>query len=124
MRFIAPSLALQSSPEFPKDAAGCWARRIRAREVTACMNTLGVQQFRDIRFESFETFWVPAIRSRAGPVTTTELPRGPRVLATRLDLLHDGRGRAMTILNRIFTTERLLQIIVILAATVAMKLMG
>ncbi|MET4797994.1 hypothetical protein ABIA96_000551 [Bradyrhizobium sp. LB11.1] len=57
-------------------------------------------------------------------MTTTELPRGPRVLATRLDLLHDGRGRAMTILNRIFTTERLLQIIVILAATVAMKLMG
>jgi hypothetical protein len=33
-------------------------------------------------------------------------------------------GRAMTIFNRIFTTERLLQIIVILAATVAMKLMG
>lgn len=57
-------------------------------------------------------------------MTTTELPRRRRVLATRPDLLHDGRGRAMTIFNRIFTTERLLQIIVILAATVAMKLMG
>ncbi|MCK1709258.1 hypothetical protein [Bradyrhizobium sp. 143] len=34
------------------------------------------------------------------------------------------RGHAMTTFNRIFTTERLLQIIVILAATVAMKLMG
>jgi hypothetical protein len=33
-------------------------------------------------------------------------------------------GRAMTTFNRIFTTERLLQIIVILAATIAMKLMG
>ncbi|MET4441967.1 hypothetical protein ABIB75_000226 [Bradyrhizobium sp. GM2.2] len=33
-------------------------------------------------------------------------------------------GQAMTTFNRIFTTERLLQIIVILAATVAMKLMG
>jgi len=33
-------------------------------------------------------------------------------------------GRAMTTFNRIFTTERLLQIVVILAATVAMKLMG
>lgn len=30
----------------------------------------------------------------------------------------------MTTLNRIFTTERLLQIILILAATVAMKLMA
>lgn len=30
----------------------------------------------------------------------------------------------MTIFNRVFTTGRLLQIIVILAATVAMKLMG
>ncbi|MCP1738105.1 hypothetical protein ABIF65_010697 [Bradyrhizobium japonicum] len=30
----------------------------------------------------------------------------------------------MTTFNRFFTTERLLQIIVILAATVAMKLMG
>ena len=66
---------------------------------------------------------VPAIRSRADPVTTTELPRWPRVLATGPDL-DDGRGRPMTIFNRIFTTERLLQIIVILAATVAMKLMG
>lgn len=37
---------------------------------------------------------------------------------------HDGRGQAMTTFNRIFTTERLFQIIVILAATVAMKLMG
>ncbi len=33
-------------------------------------------------------------------------------------------GRAMTTFNRIFTTERLLQIILILAATVAMKLMA
>lgn len=30
----------------------------------------------------------------------------------------------MTTFNRIFTTERLFQIIVILAATIAMKLMG
>jgi hypothetical protein len=30
----------------------------------------------------------------------------------------------MTIFNRIFTTERLLQIIVVLAATVVMKLMS
>jgi len=30
----------------------------------------------------------------------------------------------MAIFNRIFTTERLLQIIVVLAATVAMKLMA
>lgn len=30
----------------------------------------------------------------------------------------------MTIFNRIFTTERLLQIILILAATVAMKLLA
>ncbi|MBB4371880.1 hypothetical protein ABIF64_003854 [Bradyrhizobium japonicum] len=30
----------------------------------------------------------------------------------------------MTTFNRIFTTERLLQIIVILAATIAMKLMA
>lgn len=56
-------------------------------------------------------------------MTTTELRRCPRVLATGPDL-YDGRGRAMTTFNRIFTTERLLQIIVILAATVAMKLMG
>ncbi len=35
-----------------------------------------------------------------------------------------GPGRAMTTFNRIFTTERLLQIIVILAATIAMKLMA
>ena len=33
-------------------------------------------------------------------------------------------GQAMTTFNRIFTTERLLQIIVILAATIAMKLMS
>ncbi|AJA64941.1 MULTISPECIES: hypothetical protein [Bradyrhizobium] len=33
-------------------------------------------------------------------------------------------GQAMTTFNRIFTTERLLQIIVILAATIAMKLMA
>jgi hypothetical protein len=38
--------------------------------------------------------------------------------------LHNARWRAMTTFNRIFTTERLLQIIVILAATVAMKLIG
>ncbi|MCS3932415.1 hypothetical protein M2175_007446 [Bradyrhizobium elkanii] len=30
----------------------------------------------------------------------------------------------MTTFNRIFTTERLLQIIVVLAVTIAMKLMG
>jgi hypothetical protein len=30
----------------------------------------------------------------------------------------------MAIFNRIFTTERLFQIIVVLAATIAMKLMG
>lgn len=50
----------------------------------------------------------------------------PRAYAStcRSTFLHDGRGRAMTTFNRIFTTERLLQIIVILAATVAMKLMG
>jgi hypothetical protein len=46
------------------------------------------------------------------------------MIASRPDLLHVGRGRAMTTFNRIFTTERLLQIIVILAATIAMKLMG
>jgi len=45
------------------------------------------------------------------------------VIAIRPDLFHDGLG-AMTTLNRIFTTERLLQIILILAATVAMKLMA
>jgi hypothetical protein len=33
-------------------------------------------------------------------------------------------GQTMITFNRIFTTERLFQIIVILAATVAMKLMG
>ena len=33
-------------------------------------------------------------------------------------------GAEMTTFNRIFTTERLLQIIVILAATIAMKLMA
>ena len=38
--------------------------------------------------------------------------------------VRDIPGQAMTTFNRIFTTERLLQIIVILAATVAMKLMG
>ena len=41
-----------------------------------------------------------------------------------IDILHVGRGQAMTTLNRIFTTGRLLQIIVILAATIAMKLMS
>jgi hypothetical protein len=48
------------------------------------------------------------------PVAITELSRGAPVLAT---------GRPI-MFNRIFTTERLLQIIVILAATVAMKLMS
>jgi len=57
-------------------------------------------------------------------VATTGLPRRLRMIASRPDLLHVGRGRAMTTFNRIFTTERLLQIIVILAATIAMKLMG
>jgi len=46
------------------------------------------------------------------------------MLATRRSKSFTSAGRAMTTFNRIFTTERLLQIIVILAATVAMKLMG
>ena len=46
------------------------------------------------------------------------------MIATPVQTSHVGRGRTMTTLNRIFTTERLLQIIVILAATVAMKLMA
>jgi hypothetical protein len=40
-----------------------------------------------------------------------------------IDILPRRPGQAMTTFNRIFTTERLLQIIVILAATIAMKLM-
>ena len=64
-------------------------------------------------------FW-----SGAESVATTGLPRRLRMIASCPDLLHVGRGRAMTTFNRIFTTERLLQIIVILAATIAMKLMG
>jgi hypothetical protein len=123
MRFIAPSLALQSSPEFPKDAAGCGARRIRAREVTACMNTLGVQQFLDIRFESFETFRVPTVRC----ATRTRDDYGVTPLAACASNWPGSLrrpGRAMTTFNRIFTTERLLQIILILAATVAMKLLA
>jgi len=58
-------------------------------------------------------------------VATTELPRRRPVIATRRFRNPSIRpGQAMTTFNRIFSTERLLQIIVILAATVAMKLMG
>ena len=61
----------------------------------------------------------------AAPVAITELSRGPPVLATGRSKSPSRRpGQAMTTFNRIFTTERLLQIIVILAATVAMKLMS
>ena len=58
-------------------------------------------------------------------VANTELSRHQPVLATvRLKSPSRRPGQAMTTFNRIFTTERLLQIIVILAATIAMKLMG
>ena len=88
------------------------------------MNTAGDWQFRDIRFESFETFRVPAIAaSGAGHGSTTELP-GRRPMLASPEFPTQGRGRTMTTFNRIFTTERLLQIIVILAATIAMKLMA
>jgi hypothetical protein len=86
------------------------------------MNTVGVQQFQETRFESFETIRVPAMRSLTEPVTITELPGYVCVVATRRPSRRP--GHAMITFNRIFTTKRLLQIIVILAATVAMKLMG
>jgi hypothetical protein len=87
------------------------------------MNTLGVQQFRDIRFESLETFRVPTIRC----ATRARDDYGVTPLAVCVsNWLGSLRrpGRAMTTFNRIFTTERLLQIILILAATVAMKLLA
>jgi len=58
-------------------------------------------------------------------VAITELSRRAPVLATCRPKSPTRRpGQAMTTFNRIFTTERLLQIILILAATVAMKLMS
>ena len=54
-------------------------------------------------------------------VADTELPCGAPVLAT--GPYCPGTSMA-TIFNRIFTTERLLQIILVLAATAAMKLMS
>ena len=58
-------------------------------------------------------------------VAITVLCRRPPVLATGRSKSPPRRpGQAMTTFNRIFTTQRLLQIIAILAATVAMKLMS
>ncbi|SCB53194.1 hypothetical protein GA0061098_1018170 [Bradyrhizobium shewense] len=64
-------------------------------------------------------------RRQAAPVAITELSGWVPVLATGRPKSPSRRpGQAMITFNRIFTTERLLQIIVILAATVAMKLMS
>ena len=87
------------------------------------MNTLGVQQFRDIRFESFE------IVSSNDPFARRTrddygVARPSKCDSNALGSSSRRPGRAMTTFNRIFTTERLLQIIIILAATVAMKLLA
>ncbi|AHY52570.1 hypothetical protein BJS_05867 [Bradyrhizobium japonicum SEMIA 5079] len=72
-----------------------------------------------VGFQAITCFGAPA-----ASVATTELSRRPRVLAPDRSRSPTSAGQAMTTFNRIFTTERLLQIIVILAATIAMKLMA
>ena len=73
-----------------------------------------------VGFQAITCFGAPAgLRGDYGVISAPACAsNGP------IEISYVGRGQAMTTFNRIFTTERLLQIIVILAATVAMKLMG